>query len=257
MAQNIKERILEFLENKDISKREFYLKTGLSNGFLDKVDNIGSDKMEKILSAYPLLNLYWLVTGEGDMLKSEDSFKKAVLTSYGRKKNQEQMNLIPVIDIKAAANYNTGYTVDGYIETLDKVLLPTSMIGQKKHFLFQNKGESMHPTIYDSDYVFASFIERSEWSHIPDNFIYVIVTNSRGINIKRIKKSSKDKKFFFRCKSDNRSHPAFTAELEDIIEIWKVACKLSFNLPNENENLYNKVDILEERLEQIESSLKK
>jgi hypothetical protein len=45
-------RILQYFENKKISKYRFYQDTGLSNGSLDKTDNIGSDKCEKILSVY-------------------------------------------------------------------------------------------------------------------------------------------------------------------------------------------------------------
>ncbi len=65
---NAKERILQFVDFKGISKREFYLNTGLSNGFLDKVFNIGSDKLEIILSKYPEINPAWLLTGKGIML---------------------------------------------------------------------------------------------------------------------------------------------------------------------------------------------
>lgn len=62
------ERILQFIDYKRISKSEFYRKTGLSNGFLDKVKDIGSSKLELILKAYPEINLKWLVLGEGEML---------------------------------------------------------------------------------------------------------------------------------------------------------------------------------------------
>jgi hypothetical protein len=65
---NAKERILQFIDFKGISKREFYLNTGLSNGFLDKVFNIGSDKLEIILSKYSEINPAWLLTGKGIML---------------------------------------------------------------------------------------------------------------------------------------------------------------------------------------------
>lgn len=68
---NISERIIQFLDCKDISKNKFYIKTGLSNGFLDKKPNIGADKIEIIHSNYPEINLEWLITGEGPMLKEE------------------------------------------------------------------------------------------------------------------------------------------------------------------------------------------
>jgi hypothetical protein len=61
-------RMLQFIEFKGIKKSNFYKQVGLSNGYLDKVLELGSDKIESILKFYPDLNVYWLVTGEGEML---------------------------------------------------------------------------------------------------------------------------------------------------------------------------------------------
>ena len=57
-------RIRAYIDSHGIKKSEFYLKTGLSNGYLDKVKDIGADKIEKILSAYPDIDLYFLITGK-------------------------------------------------------------------------------------------------------------------------------------------------------------------------------------------------
>ena len=67
----IKERIKEYLEFKGLSKYHFYKKMGFSNGFLDKEGSIGSDKCEKIIYEYSDLNIEWLLTGNGPMLKNE------------------------------------------------------------------------------------------------------------------------------------------------------------------------------------------
>lgn len=68
--KNSIERLIYFIDFKGDSKYRFYKKTGLSNGFLDKNRNIGSDKSEIISTQYPDLNLEWLITGKGEMLKS-------------------------------------------------------------------------------------------------------------------------------------------------------------------------------------------
>ena len=64
----IRERLRKFIDYKGISRYKFYKDLGLSNGFLDKEGNIGSDKCEKIIYQYPDLNIIWLITGEGEML---------------------------------------------------------------------------------------------------------------------------------------------------------------------------------------------
>lgn len=64
-------RLKQFVDYKHISKYKFYKDTGFSNGYLDKNSSIGSDKCEIISSCFPDLSIDWLITGKGNMLKSE------------------------------------------------------------------------------------------------------------------------------------------------------------------------------------------
>lgn len=64
-----KHNLLKYLEIKNEKKPDFYRKTGLSNGFLDKNEHISSKNLEIIISIYTDLNLYWLITGEGSMYR--------------------------------------------------------------------------------------------------------------------------------------------------------------------------------------------
>src|SRR5690554_2385314 len=69
------DRILKIIELEGINKSQFYKKTGLSNGFLDKVKDVGVSKIEDILKSYPKINPEWLLTGKGNMLRSSESKK--------------------------------------------------------------------------------------------------------------------------------------------------------------------------------------
>jgi peptidoglycan hydrolase CwlO-like protein len=73
-----KSRLLDFLANNNVKKSNFYKSTGLGNGFLDKNDNINSDKIEIIASSYPCLNIEWLITGKGEMFKEKNDDIKDV-----------------------------------------------------------------------------------------------------------------------------------------------------------------------------------
>lgn len=66
-----KERIRQYLDYRGISPYQFYKKTGFSNGFLDSGIGVGSDKIEIIIEKYPDINLSWLISGDGNMVKDE------------------------------------------------------------------------------------------------------------------------------------------------------------------------------------------
>ena len=63
------ERILQIIEYKELNKLKFYKKTGLSNGFLDKVKDIGGSKIDLILKCFPDISPDWLLSGKGEMLR--------------------------------------------------------------------------------------------------------------------------------------------------------------------------------------------
>ena len=67
----IQERILQLLEKKEITPYKFCKDLGFSMGYLDKRGAIGTDKYLKIIKYFPEISPMWLLSGEGDMLKSE------------------------------------------------------------------------------------------------------------------------------------------------------------------------------------------
>ncbi|MDR2146747.1 MAG: hypothetical protein LBE91_09855 [Tannerella sp.] len=64
------ERIKKIIKYKHISTRKFCIEIGVANGFLDKVKDVGSKKLLKILNKYPEISPEWLLSGKGDMLRN-------------------------------------------------------------------------------------------------------------------------------------------------------------------------------------------
>ena len=68
------DRIKQFIDEKGIAISAFEKSVGMSNASFGKsLKNggaIGTDKLENILSVYPELSPSWLLTGEGEMLRS-------------------------------------------------------------------------------------------------------------------------------------------------------------------------------------------
>jgi len=67
---NSSDRLIQYLEHKGIAKNQFYVNAGISVGYLTKRPEMSTKILKIIVGIYKDLNLYWLVTGEGTMLKS-------------------------------------------------------------------------------------------------------------------------------------------------------------------------------------------
>ena len=68
--QSIKERLKSFIMFKNISVREFERQIGVAYGFLANMLNSTSpEKLMRISKQFPELNIEWLMTGEGEMLR--------------------------------------------------------------------------------------------------------------------------------------------------------------------------------------------
>lgn len=68
-----KDRLLFFLRHIGLSQGKFEKSIGLSNGYINNVKSIGSDKLQLIMTEYPLLNVVWLISGKGNMLNDNNS----------------------------------------------------------------------------------------------------------------------------------------------------------------------------------------
>lgn len=70
----MKERLLEFVRYTGLPVYQFEKVCGLSNAYIKNISKgIGADKLEKILNQFPQLNKTWLLTGNGEMLNSNNS----------------------------------------------------------------------------------------------------------------------------------------------------------------------------------------
>lgn len=70
----LKERLMQFISYKRKTVQAFECEVGLSNGAVGKMgNNTRRSTLDKISNIYPELNTTWLLTGEGEMLKTNGS----------------------------------------------------------------------------------------------------------------------------------------------------------------------------------------
>lgn len=67
----IKERILQYIDFKGISKYKFYQDTGITRGVLDKDSGISEDNVAKFIAYAKNININWLISGIGEMEQSD------------------------------------------------------------------------------------------------------------------------------------------------------------------------------------------
>lgn len=72
--ETVKDRLIKFIAYLKIGQGKFEKQCNLSNGFVSNIkDGFSTPNLSKIAIACPDLNLDWLLTGEGSMLKPDQS----------------------------------------------------------------------------------------------------------------------------------------------------------------------------------------
>lgn len=74
MKSAVKERLEYFLKLKKISKTEFGKRIGVSASYVTGIrKSLAQEKISSIVREWPDLNIEWLLTGEGEMLKTQST----------------------------------------------------------------------------------------------------------------------------------------------------------------------------------------
>lgn len=232
------DRILKIIELRGINKSRFYKETGLSNGFLDKVKDVGGSKLEHILKAYPEISPEWLLTGKGAMLKASEfdetkekerlAFERLErIKKYASKieqgdvlvaetkhtfnfKTSDEVSL-PMLPIHAAAGVFTG-DVQVMEYECERYVVP---MFREATFLIPVLGDSMYPTYNNGDVIACRKLD--SWSFFQFGKVYVIYT-SQGVLVKRIREGSTEQRLLI--VSDNKDeYPSFELDRKEILGV--------------------------------------
>lgn len=96
----IKQRILQVADDLPLSRREFYIKIGVSRGTLEANTGITEDVLTKFIVAFPEISLEWLILGVGEKYRQNSKISNEIdaniLEFIKSSQNQliEQANLI-------------------------------------------------------------------------------------------------------------------------------------------------------------------
>lgn len=183
MENTVKERVEIFLKAKKISKTNFGKAIGASNAFVSSMrKSIGPDKLQSIASAYPDLNIEWLLTGEGQMLKPQSTNSLSVGSVSGNGNNfvagnnnnigtpskeavsevehAEEVEIKETVILMPEIVNQEGIDIKKGIKegTLDAEIKPTQDVLPPHHAKVYTENDEMSPEIEANDPVFVRLL---------------------------------------------------------------------------------------------------
>ncbi len=150
---------------------------------------------------------------------------------------------VVLVDTKASAGYLEGFSDPEYIGSLPTMSVPPHL-SDKSLYGFQVYGNSMEDNICEGDWALASLVE--DLNRIKHNYVYVVVCED-GVVIKRVSSVDKENRCVI-LTSDNKAYPPYQVALKDIKQLWYVECTLKTSFRNKNNDLEERINLLEKRL---------
>ncbi len=221
----IKQRILKYVEFKGLTKGIFFSSLEVSpSNFRSKSleSEVGGDVIAKISSLYSDINIEWLLTGSGEMLKAEESpaikelnpTAKPATTAVRIEPTLAKDKPIPLVKQQAVAGFGNIDFAIGDADVKDYYVVP-KFKERKIDFMIEVSGSSMYPKYNSGDVVACKVLKESralQW-----NKVHVIATTEQGILVKRIKKSKEADCLLM--VSDNQDYDPFDLPKNEITGI--------------------------------------
>lgn len=213
--ERIIDRFDKYLKQKGLNDNQVTIRLGLSQGLIGKSRGEGRDlssrSVNKILDFYPDINRVWLLTGEGEMLRtgapasvSEDTPPPQLIPAPPGKG-------LPLIPLPAMAGFLKG-AADIDPNEIEWYFVPAFRDCQ---FLIRVKGESMSPRYLSGDIVACREVQDTgtffQWGKT-----YVLDTD-QGVVIKRVRPSEKENHIL--CVSDNPEYDPFDVPIAGIYHL--------------------------------------
>lgn len=196
----VKERLIKYLEYKQIGRNKFETTAGISLGYITNLKNAPKEQqLVKILQAAPDLDKIWLLTGEGSMIKGTSD---PVSADKAPEMKPHYLSLANAGTLTEESN--AGSEMQPVITQMPQY-----------DYTIEIHGDSMSPAYNSGDIVACRDVTHSnfhQWGQIH------VLSTSQGNMIKRIYEKGE----YIECRSDNANYPPFTIPKEEIYSIGLV-----------------------------------
>lgn len=243
---SIKRNILQFLDFKGISKYQFYKSTGITRGVLDSDGGMSEDNTARFIAYYPEVSIEWLITGKGDMMKSQikeyiqkEDINNIVaepelnevnqIKKYNFKSDYFNINnqLIPLYEIEAAAGLNTLFSNQSDQSPIDYISVPNAPKCDGALFV---RGDSMYPIMKSGDIICYKHIQDTR-NNIRFGEIYLLYIDDGDDEYLTIKyvQASEQGKSFVKLVSHNKYHAPKDEPISHIKALAIIKLSIRYN----------------------------
>ena len=217
----IKQNILLYLENKGVTPYEFYKESGVTRGILQQNNGISEDNIARFLAYAPDVNIEWLLTSKGSMIK--DGSTDIQISNDTTTSSMPTTSMNPGI---GTPYYDVDF-IGGFDEVFNsQVNIPATNIvirGFEKASLWCNvTGHSMEPKINNGDII---ALHQCTLNDIQYGEIYAVVLDTiRTIKILR-RSPNLDKLRFIPINTNDYDEQEF--DKSRIINVFEVIGSIS------------------------------
>ena len=217
----IKQNILLYLENKGVTPYEFYKESGVTRGILQQNNGISEDNIARFLAYAPDVNIEWLLTSKGSMIK--DGSTDIQISNDTTTSSMPTTSMNPGI---GTPYYDVDF-IGGFDEVFNsQVNIPATNIvirGFEKASLWCNvTGHSMEPKINHGDII---ALHQCTLNDIQYGEIYAVVLDTiRAIKILR-RSPNPDKLRFIPINTNDYDEQEF--DKSRIINVFEVIGSIS------------------------------
>lgn len=194
------ERIIDFIKSKGLSISSFEKSIGKATNYIRNSKSFTSNVLSTIMDVYPDLNIEWLITGKGDMLKGEED----KISSVAAPESSINYRFVPLLNLDAVGGMHRTNKEAGDAEYPEE-LIPFAD-AREGDFCLHVSGDSMAPTCPSGSLVLVREVERWKEYFGYGNIFVILLDDGRRI-LKEVQKYIPDSKDYVLCRSHNEKYP--------------------------------------------------
>lgn len=231
----VRDRLEYYIAHKGLSVRKFEILIGASNGYVSNIKlNITPAKQKQIQSAFPDLNMAWLLTGEGDMLRhapsqnitgnnnivgNSNTGNNTIIADTQAQKSTDN-HYKPIVPKYLTSQPNTDVykilNTDGHSLQLDSMTAIPPY--NNFDFYYMVRQDAMKPLYKEGDVLALAHTERG--SDIIQGASMIIDTNDFGFLLRRIY----DRGDYYECRIINENSSFETQKIAKtkVIRLYRI-----------------------------------